>query len=144
MAIGEFGASGIPLPEQALSTPLYWFYEMNEAALGPARAFADVTKLFYSNPANPLSQTVIGRNLAAAAEVFERATRRYGRPEWRIVSTLVGATRVPVEVRTVWERPFCRLLHFQRQFERPPLRPQPRLLIVAPLSGHYATLLRGT
>jgi poly(3-hydroxybutyrate) depolymerase len=51
---------------------------------------------------------------------------------------------VPVQITPVWERPFCRLLHFKRVFERPPRRPQPRLLIVAPMSGHYATLLRGT
>jgi poly(3-hydroxybutyrate) depolymerase len=82
--------------------------------------------------------------VVAAAELFERSTRRYGQPEWRISSTLVGGERVPVRVESVWERPFCRLLHFERVFERAPRRQQPRLLIVAPLSGHYATLLRGT
>ena len=51
---------------------------------------------------------------------------------------------MPVHISTVWERPFCRLMHFERVFEHPPKRPQPRLLIVAPMSGHYATLLRGT
>ena len=51
---------------------------------------------------------------------------------------------MPIHVNTVWERPFCRLLHFERAFEYPPRRPQPRLLIVAPVSGHHATLLRGT
>ena len=49
-----------------------------------------------------------------------------------------------MRISTVWERPFCRLLHFERAFEHPPRRPQPRLLIVAPMSGHYPTLLRGT
>ena len=77
-------------------------------------------------------------------ELFERTTRRYGRPEWGIDSTLVGGERVPVHINTVWERPFCRLLHFERAFTRAPRRPQPKLLIVAPMSGHYATLLRGT
>src|SRR5205085_8773847 len=71
-------------------------------------------------------------------------TRRYGRPEWGTTSTLVGAERIPVDITCVWERPFCRLLHFQRKFEHPPRRPQPKVLIVAPMSGHYATLLRGT
>jgi poly(3-hydroxybutyrate) depolymerase len=51
---------------------------------------------------------------------------------------------VPVHINSVWERPFCRLLHFERAFARPPRRPQPRLLIVAPMSGHFPTLLRGT
>jgi poly(3-hydroxybutyrate) depolymerase len=76
--------------------------------------------------------------------VFERTTRRYGRPEWNIATSLVAGERVPVHIRTVWERPFCRLLHFERAFEHAPRRPQPRVLIVAPMSGHYATLLRGT
>ena len=144
MAIGEFG--GAPaVPGGALaSTPLYWLYEMSHAALNPLRAAADATRLLFKNPLNPLYFTTFGKSVAAAAEVFERSTRRYGRPEWRISSTLVGGERVPVQTTTVWERAFCRLTRFERVFEHRPRRPQPRLLIVAPLSGHYATLLRGT
>jgi poly(3-hydroxybutyrate) depolymerase len=146
MAIGEFGGGPSAQGEGALlmSAPLYWFYEMSHAALNPSRAFAEATKLLFKNPLNPLALTMFGKSVAAACEVFERAIRRYGRPEWGIASTLVGGERVPVSVETVWERPFCRLLHFARMFDHAPLRPQPRLLIVAPLSGHYATLLRGT
>jgi poly(3-hydroxybutyrate) depolymerase len=117
---------------------------MGHAALNPARAAADATRLMLRNPLNPLYLTSLGKSIAAAAELFERSTRRYGRPDWRISSTLVGGERVPVHLTTVWERPFCRLIRFERAFERPPRRPQPRLLVVAPLSGHYATLLRGT
>jgi poly(3-hydroxybutyrate) depolymerase len=145
MAIGEFG--GAPaLPGSGLvdSTPLYWLFEMNQAALGPARVAADATRLLFKNPINPLYYTTYGKSVAAACEVFERSTRHYGRPDWRISSTLVGGERVPVNLTGVWERPFCRLLHFERVFEHPLRRPQPRLLIVAPLSGHFATLLRGT
>ncbi len=146
MAIGEFG--GAPkLPYEGgilFAAPMYWLYEMSHAALNPSRALADATKLLFKNPLNPLAMTTFGKSVAAACEVFERSTRRYGRPEWGIKSTLVGGARVPVHIETVWERPFCRLLHFERAFEHQPHRPQPRLLIVAPLSGHYATLLRGT
>jgi poly(3-hydroxybutyrate) depolymerase len=117
---------------------------MGHAALNPARALADATRLFYKNPANPLTHTTYGKSIAAAAELFERSTRRYSRPEWLIDTTTVGGERVPVHVTTVWERPFCRLLHFERAFQRAPRRPQPKLLLVAPMSGHYATLLRGT
>jgi poly(3-hydroxybutyrate) depolymerase len=77
-------------------------------------------------------------------ELFERSTRRYHKPEWGIDSTTVGGERVAVNIKSVWQRPFCRLLHFERAFVRPPRRPQPKLLIVAPMSGHYPTLLRGT
>jgi poly(3-hydroxybutyrate) depolymerase len=146
MAIGEFG--GAPkLPGEGgllFAAPMYWIYEMNQAALNPSRAFADATRLAFRNPLNPLALTTFGKTVAAACEVFERSTRRYSRPEWRIESTLVGGARVPVHIETVWERAFCNLLHFERVFEHMPRRPQPRLLIVAPMSGHYATLLRGT
>jgi poly(3-hydroxybutyrate) depolymerase len=145
MPIGEFdGAATLPADNGVFSTPMYWFYEMGQAALDPARAIADATKLFFKNPANPLAHTTYGKSVAAAAELFERSTRVYGKPEWRIDSTVVGGERVPVNIKTVWERPFCRLLHFERAFTRTPRRPQPKLLIVAPMSGHYATLLRGT
>jgi poly(3-hydroxybutyrate) depolymerase len=144
MAIGEFGGAPAVPAGVLSSTPLYWLYEMGHAALNPARAAADATRLLFKNPLNPLYFTSFGKSVAAAAELFERSTRRYGRPDWRISSTLVGGERVPVHITSVWERTFCRLTHFERVFEHQPRRPQPRLLIVAPLSGHFATLLRGT
>jgi poly(3-hydroxybutyrate) depolymerase len=146
MAIGEFW--GVPkAPGEGglfMAAPLYWFYEMSHVALNPSRAMADATKLLFLNPLNPLTPTTFGKSIAAACEVFERSTRRYGRPEWDIRDTLVGGERVPVNIDTPWQRPFCRLLHFARVFERAPQRPQPKLLVVAPMSGHFATLLRGT
>jgi poly(3-hydroxybutyrate) depolymerase len=146
MAIGEFVGVAAASSEGGLmlSTPMYWFYEMSHAALNPSRALAEATRLFYKNPVNPLSHTHFGKSVAAACEVFERSTRRYAQPEWNISATEIDGARVPVHVTTVWERPFCRLLHFERAFAKPLTRPQPKLLIVAPLSGHYPTLLRGT
>src|SRR5262245_42812876 len=146
MAIGEFG--GAPaLPGEGglvLSARMYWMWELSHAAVNPARAVADATRLYYRNPLYPLSATPYGQSMPAAAAVFERSTRRYTRPEWEIDSTTVGGERVPVHISTVWERPFCRLVRFERSIGHMPHRPQPRLLIVAPMSGHYATLLRGT
>ena len=153
MAIGEFGGAPASIGEfggapaaggPVLSNGLYWMYEAGHAALQPARAFADVTKLYFKNPLNPLSHTTYGKTMAAAAELFERSTRRYAKPDWGIDSVLVGGERAPIHIATAWERPFCRLLHFERMFCHMPRRPQPKLLIVAPMSGHYATLLRGT
>ena len=145
MTIGEFG--GAPMDGATgpmYAAPAYWLYEMSHAALNPSRAFADAARLFFKNPANPVSYTAFGKTMAASMELFERSTRRYGRPEWNIDATTVGGTQVPVHITVAWERPFCRLLHFERVFEHVPRRPQPRVLIVAPMSGHYATLLRGT
>ena len=146
MAIGEFGgAPQVPADGGVVfSTPMYWLYEMSHSALNPARALADATRLFYKNPINPLSHTTFGKTMAAAAELFERSTRRYAKPQWDIESVLIGGERAPIRIATAWEKPFCRLLHFERMFCHMPRRPQPKLLIVAPMSGHYATLLRGT
>jgi poly(3-hydroxybutyrate) depolymerase len=121
----------------------YQLYELNHAAMGPFRAAADATRLYYQNPLNPLSHTPFGRSMAAAAELFERTTRRYGKPDWAIEETTVGAVRTPVNTRVVWERPFCQLVHFEKTVAVIGQQ-QPKLLIVAPMSGHYATLLRGT
>jgi poly(3-hydroxybutyrate) depolymerase len=119
-------------------------YEIGHAALNPGRAVADATRLLFQNPMNPLAQTEFGKSVAAACELFERTTRRYGKPEWGIADVDVNGMRVPVTVHTVWEKPFCRLLYFERQLSKPLRVPHPRVLIVAPMSGHYATLLRGT
>jgi poly(3-hydroxybutyrate) depolymerase len=123
---------------------MYWMYEMAYASLGPARAMTDATKMMLQNPFNPLAQTDFAKQVMAGCELFERTTRRYGKPEWGLHDTEVNGVRTPIEIRTVWEKPFCRLLYFDRQHPRPLRSPQPRLLIVAPMSGHYATLLRGT
>jgi poly(3-hydroxybutyrate) depolymerase len=146
MAIGEFGGAPTALGDSTpmYAAPAYWLYEMSQSFLNPARAYADAARLFFRNPANPISHTTFGKTMAASYELFERSTRRYGKPEWNIGSTVVGGEQVPVHISSVWERPFCRLLHFERAFEHLPRRPQPRLLIVAPMSGHYPTLLRGT
>ncbi|MDR7033493.1 polyhydroxyalkanoate depolymerase [Mesorhizobium sp. BE184] len=121
----------------------YQLYEMNHAALQPARAFAEATRLLYSNPLNPFSHTPWGRSVAASAELFERTTRRYGKPQFGLTSTIVDWKTVPVKEKTVWSKPFCRLIHFEREVPAG-RRADPKLLIVAPMSGHYATLLRGT
>jgi poly(3-hydroxybutyrate) depolymerase len=121
----------------------YFFYEAAHAVLGPARAASDAVRLFYRNPINPLAHTAYGRSIAAACELFERTTRRYGKPTFDLPTTEVEGESVGVSERIVWKSTFCNLIHFERGL--PPRQPkQPRLLIVAPMSGHFATLLRGT
>jgi poly(3-hydroxybutyrate) depolymerase len=121
----------------------YMFFEMAHAVLGPARAASDAMRLFYRNPLNPLSHTVYGRTVSAACELFERTTRRYGKPIFDLPFTNVNGRKVDVIERAVWSAPFCNLIHFDREMPVN-MAPQPRLLIVAPMSGHFATLLRGT
>jgi poly(3-hydroxybutyrate) depolymerase len=143
--IGEFcgttGHAGDFSLTRAL--PAYWLYETAHAMLSPARAFAGACKFYCEHPANPVAATPHGKLVAAACELFERSTRRYGQPDWNITSTSIDGESVPVRIVPVWERPFCRLLHFEKALRETPLS-QPRLLVVAPMSGHYPTLLRGT
>jgi poly(3-hydroxybutyrate) depolymerase len=121
----------------------YQLYEMVHAALAPARAVSDATRFVFRNPLNPLSTTPFGKNVAAGAELFERLTRRYGKPVFGLDRVVVDGVEHEVAEEVVWRRPFCNLLHFARR-DFPAGLEQPKLLIVAPMSGHYATLLRGT
>lgn len=121
----------------------YQLYELNHAMMAPWRAAADAMRLAYANPLNPFAHTYLGRAAAAGLEVFERTTRRYGKPEFGLPETIVDGTAVAVQERIIWREPFCNLIHFERAV--PKNRPaDPKVLIVAPMSGHYATLLRGT
>ena len=109
----------------------------------PARFAADSFRLFF-NPLNPLTHTPFGRNTIAACEVFERATRRYTKPAFGITHTLLDRAPVGVTEEVVWEHSACRLVHFKRDIDPARAATHPRLLLVAPMSGHFATLLRGT
>ena len=121
----------------------YQLYEMAHLALAPARAVSDAALHFFKNSMNPMAHTAVGKNIAAAAELFERMTRRYGKPVFGIDSTFVDGVEVEIEEQVIWEKPFCKLLHFRHEPTKIK-RVLPKMLIVAPMSGHYATLLRGT
>jgi poly(3-hydroxybutyrate) depolymerase len=121
----------------------YPMYEMTHLAMAPARAFSDATRFWLKSPFNPFAETEVGRNIAAYTELFERMTRRYGKPHFSLDETVVDGHQLAVTEQVIWEKPFCKLLHFARE-PHPAIEGQSKLLIVAPMSGHYATLLRGT
>jgi poly(3-hydroxybutyrate) depolymerase len=123
---------------------LYHFYEFAHAAMKPARLAAGSAKLIFRNPFNPFAHTTMGRHTAAAAELVERTTRRYEKPQFGLRSTRAAGRNVAVTEEVIWQKPFCRLIHFKRDIPEKDAAQSPRMLIVAPLSGHYATLLRGT
>lgn len=124
---------------------LYYFYEMNHAALAPWRAAADAGLDFWKSPVNPLSGTQLGRTAAATLEMFERATRRYGKPQFGIEDVIVGNDLIAISETEVLRKPFVSILNFAKVQKVVSLsKPEHKLLIVAPMSGHYATLLRGT
>ena len=122
----------------------YEMHEMAHLALAPVRALSDVARSWLESPINPFSYTAAGRNLAASANVFERLTRRYDKPAFGLTTMAHGGKTIPIVERVVWERPFCKLLHFETQFDSASPETRDKLFIVAPMSGHHATLLRGT
>jgi poly(3-hydroxybutyrate) depolymerase len=96
------------------------------------------------NPYYPFSSSLPARATAAACDMFVDATKRYGKPEFGIHETEVAGETVPVAEEVVLEKPFCNLLHFRRDAVLAEARNDPKVLMVAPMSGHFATLLRGT
>ena len=120
---------------------LYEAYEFQRSLLAGASMWAGAGSGWINNPLNPLSRTPFGSVVASGLDVFAHASATYGKPAFDLKETVVDGRTLPVVEVVEAERPFGRLIHFTR-----PGAPagQPRLLIVAPMSGHYATLLRGT
>ena len=122
---------------------LYPLYEMNHAAIQPMRFMAEAGLAFWENAFNPLAHTSLGRSTAASLHMFERATRRYDKPEFGVTSVKMNGKDVAIQENIVWQTPFCNLINFVKGVPAK-TKPLPKLLMVAPMSGHYATLLRGT
>ena len=127
---------------------LYTLYEASYYLSAPWRAATRLTRDFWGSPLNPARNTEIGRRIHAGADLVSNLTRRYGRPAWGIDSVVIDGHTVRVRPTEVWSSPWTKLIHFSRDMSdmrgagRREL--EPAVLIVAPLSGHYATLLRGT
>lgn len=119
---------------------LYHLYEWQRMAVAPYRMAAELTRQTFKHPLNPLAETYIGKQICAAADVFEHSTRSYGKPSFDLPTTFINGQEVAITEEIVNHRTFGDLLHFKREGDFD----HPRLLIVAPMSGHYATLLRGT
>ena len=120
---------------------LYQAYELQRSWLSSASALAAIGSEMLSNPALPLGYFGMGPMAASALEVFAHATATYGKPAWNIDAVKVDGKARPVEEATVVNRPFGDLKRFRRDGLADDA---PKLLVVAPMSGHYATLLRGT
>ena len=122
----------------------YYAYEMAHAVVSPLRFGMQALRHTLDWPFNPMAHTAFGKNIAAACEVFENVTRRYGKPEFALRNTTIDGFTYPVREEIVLVKPFCNLIHFARDTSIVGRRNDPKVLIVAPMSGHYSTLLRGT
>ncbi|MCW5732984.1 MAG: polyhydroxyalkanoate depolymerase [Enhydrobacter sp.] len=119
---------------------LYYAYEFQRQIAYPVRMWANAVEQASSSPYNPLSETWIGKSVTAGAEIVARLTRDYGKPEFGLPTTQIDGESVAVNEEILLRKPFCQLLRFRRDTTRR----DPKVLLVAPMSGHYATLLRGT
>jgi len=127
---------------------LYQIYETNRALIEPFAEMANAATHMYLNPITPMGQMPLARRMAAACALFYRMGKDYEKPEFNIRSVEIGGQRVAIDERVEIEEPFCQLRRFKRYSDNPDtlelLKVQPAVLVVAPLSGHYATLLRDT
>src|SRR3546814_16601288 len=105
----------------------------------PVRGASQMARMTMSAPWNPLAYTPYAQQFLAGTEVFERVTRRYGKPAWALPTTVIDGREVAITEETLIRRTYCHLLHFKRDAERD----DPTILVVEPLSGHFAALMRG-
>jgi poly(3-hydroxybutyrate) depolymerase len=119
---------------------LYDAYEVQRSLLAGASKLAGLGAGWLHNPANPWGYTSMGPVVAASLEVFANAAAARGKPEFGLESVRIRGKDVPVHEEILLRKPFGQLKHFYREGHDE----GPHLLIVAPMSGHYATLLRGT
>ena len=120
---------------------LYTAHEMQRAWLASMGTIAQSTSEWLLNPANPMSYVGSSPVMARALEVFAHAAAPRGKPPFGLDATIVDGTSVAVSEEIVLRKPFGQLKRFNRAIAG---RKDPKVLIIAPMSGHYATLLRGT
>ena len=120
---------------------LYQIHEIQHTAMNPLTQWADAVAHLFNSAVSPLAYTPFAQNVAAGCELLYRLGKDYKKPDFGIATTRVDGREVAVEAVVVAAKPFCRLLHFRKQDAA---GAQPVVLLVAPLSGHHATLLRDT
>lgn len=127
---------------------LYQLYETQRALLSPFAEFSSAAAQLYTNPLSPFAHGPLAPRVAAGLDLMHRLAKAYEKPEFDIRNVDVQGAAVAVQEQVVITKPFCRLLRFKRftddaaQLGR--MKDQPTVLVVAPLSGHHATLLRDT
>jgi poly(3-hydroxybutyrate) depolymerase len=127
---------------------LYQLYETQRALLAPFAEFASASSKLYSHPLSPFTHTPMAQRVSAGFDLVHRLAKEYEKPEFGITQADVHGHAIAVQQQVALEKPFCRLLRFKRFTDNPQalatMKGQPTVLVVAPLSGHHATLLRDT
>lgn len=127
---------------------LYQIYEAQRSLMEPFADFAQAASKLYSNPMSPFAQLPLAQRLSAGYDLIYRLGKDYEKPQFGIHTVEVDGVEIAIQERVEIDKPFCELRRFKRFSDEPAtldkLKSQPAVLIVAPLSGHYATLLRDT
>ena len=127
---------------------LYQLYETQRAMMAPFAEFASASAKLYNHPLSPFTHTPMAQRVSAGLDLMHRLAKDYEKPQFDIRSATVDGVQVAVQELVAIEKPFCRLLRFKRFTDDPralaDMKTQPVVLVVAPLSGHHATLLRDT
>ncbi|MBL0945295.1 MAG: polyhydroxyalkanoate depolymerase [Hydrogenophaga sp.] len=127
---------------------LYQFYETQRSMMEPFADLAEVASRLFTNPVLPFAQLPMAQRISAAYDLMHRLGKDYEKPEFNIRTVRVNGVEVPIHEQVEVDLPFCELRRFKRFTDDPAtlttLKSQPVVLVVAPLSGHYATLLRDT
>ena len=125
---------------------LYHLHEMNRALMTPLTNWAEASSKIFSNPISPLAHTPFSQRIAAGYELMFRLGKNYEKPEFGITSVPVNDVEVGIVEETEVLKSFCRLIHFKKDLSAREIKQldQPKVLLVAPLSGHHSTLLRDT
>lgn len=125
---------------------LYQLHEMNRALMTPLTRWAEMSSMLFSNPISPFAHTPFSQRIAAGYELMYRLGKNYEKPLFNIHSVDVNGKDVQISEEVEIEKHFCRLLHFKKMYkDKKSAQPiQPKVLLVAPLSGHHSTLLRDT
>jgi poly(3-hydroxybutyrate) depolymerase len=127
---------------------LYQLYETQRALLSPFAEFASASSKLYNHPLSPFAATPMAQRVSAGFDLMHRLAKDYEKPEFSITAATVDGIEVAVQEQVAVSKPFCRLLRFKRFSDNAKvlaaMKDQPVVLVVAPLSGHHATLLRDT
>ncbi len=127
---------------------LYQLYETQRALMSPFSEFASASAKLYDHPLSPFAHTPMAQRVSAGFDLLHRLAKEYEKPPFNITAATVGGVSIAVQEQVAVHKPFCRLLRFKRFTDNPraleTMKAQPTVLVVAPLSGHHATLLRDT
>lgn len=125
---------------------LYQLHEMQRSFMGPLTQWAEAYAKLLSNPISPLAHSPFSQRIAAGYELLFRLGKDYKKPEFKLDPVVINGKSVDIVEEFTEKKSFCNLIHFKKDLNNKEIAAlkQPKVLLVAPLSGHHSTLLRDT